>query len=106
VHGERIVLYRDLEPLVCRAAAHLYSLGLARAEVAGVALKDSVEHLVILAALARAGIVILPIDWRWTAAEQERVAAHFGAKTVLVEPGGRGRKVSRALKSTRTGIHP
>jgi acyl-CoA synthetase (AMP-forming)/AMP-acid ligase II len=87
VHGDSVILYRDLDPLVRRSAAHLYSLGLAPGDVAGVALRDSVEHLVILAGLARAGIVILPIDWRWTPAEQERVARHFGAKAVLVEPG-------------------
>ena len=50
-------------------------------------MKDSIEHLVILAALARAGIVILPLDWRWTPAEQERVTTHFGARLALVEPG-------------------
>ena len=87
VHGERVILYRDLDPLVRRAAAHLYSLGLAQGDVVGVALKDSIEHLIILSGLARAGIVILPLDWRWTPAEQERVIAHFGAKLALTEPG-------------------
>jgi len=87
VYGNRIVLYRDLDPLVNRTAAHLCAQGLAAGDVAGVALKDTVEHLVVLAALARAGIVILPIDWRWTPAEQARVVAHFDAKLVLVEPG-------------------
>ena len=87
VHGDRVLLFRDLDPLVSRAAAHLYSLGLAPGDVAGVALKDSIEHLVILSAMARAGIVILPLDWRWTPAEQERVVAHFGAKLALMEPG-------------------
>ena len=90
VHGERVVLFRDLDALVSRTAAHLYSLGLSQGDVAGVALKDSIEHLVILAGMARAGIVILPLDWRWTPAEQERVVAHFGAKKVLVEPGRPG----------------
>jgi acyl-CoA synthetase (AMP-forming)/AMP-acid ligase II len=88
VHGERVLLYRELDPLVRRAAARFYALGLAPGDVVGVALKDSIEHVVILAAMARAGIVILPLDWRWTPAEQERVVAHFGAKRVLVEAGG------------------
>jgi len=87
VHGDRVITYGALDALVRRTAAHLYALGLAPGDVAGVALKDGAEHLVVLAALARAGIVILPLDWRWTAAEQERVAVHFGAKRVLVEPG-------------------
>ena len=87
VHGERALHYRELDPLVSRAAAHFYSIGLVPGDVVGVALKDSIEHIVILCALARAGIVILPLDWRWTPAEQERVVAHFGATVVLLEPG-------------------
>lgn len=87
VHDERVIAYRDLDSLVRRSASHLYSLGLAPGDVAGVALRDSIEHLVMLCALARAGIVILPLDWRWTVVEQQSVAAHFGARRVLVEPG-------------------
>ena len=87
VHGGRVVLYRELDPRVRRTAAHLYALGLEPGEVVGVALKDSIEHIVILCAMARAGIVILPLDWRWTPAEQERVLEHFGAVAALIEPG-------------------
>lgn len=87
VHGERVLPYRELDPLVSRTVAHLHSLGLAPGDVVGVALKDSIDHLVILSALARAGIVILPLDWRWTPDEQARVMAHFGAGKALVEPG-------------------
>lgn len=85
VQGERVLLYRDLDSLVRRTAAHLCSLGFAPGEVVGVALRDSLEHIVILAALARAGIVLLPLDWRWTAEEKARVALHFGAKRVFEE---------------------
>ncbi len=87
VHGERSVLFRDLNRLVSQAGAHLYSIGLMPGDVVGVALKDSIEHIVLLCGLARAGIVLLPLDWRWTLAEQERVLAHFGAKLVIMEPG-------------------
>src|SRR5258706_10531458 len=83
VHGERVLLYKELDPLVRRAAAHLYALGHKEGDVVGVALKDSIEHIVMLCAMARAGIVILPLDWRWTAEERERVVKHFGAKAVL-----------------------
>ncbi len=87
VHANGVLRYRELDPLVRRTASHLYALGLAQGDAVALALRDSVEHIVLLMALARAGLVILPLDWRWTAAEQERVAAHFGAKLVLVEPG-------------------
>lgn len=87
VEGGRVLRYGELDPLVRRTASHLYSLGLAPGEVAAVALRDSLEHVVILMSLARAGIVLVPLDWRWTAAEQARVAKHFGARLALVEPG-------------------
>lgn len=86
VDGGRLVTYGELDPLVRRTASHLRSLDLGQGDVAGVALRDSIDHLVVLAALARAGIVILPLDWRWTPAEQARVATRFGAKLVLIEP--------------------
>ena len=87
VEGSRVLRYGELDPLVRRTGAQLYALGLAPGEVAAVALRDSLEHVVILMSLARAGIVLLPLDWRWTAAEQARVAQHFGARLALVEPG-------------------
>jgi acyl-CoA synthetase (AMP-forming)/AMP-acid ligase II len=55
--------------------------------VVGVALADSADHLVLLYALARSERVILPMDCRWTDVERARVASHFGAALVLVEPG-------------------
>ena len=87
VHGDRTVLFRDLDGLVSRTGAYLYSLGLKPGDVCGVALKDSIEHILILCGLARAGIVLLPLDWRWRPAEQERVVSHFRAKMVLREDG-------------------
>ena len=87
VHGDHVVLYRDLDARVRRTAAHLLSAGVKPGDVVGVALSDSIEHVVVLFALARAGIVMLPLDWRWTAGEQERVGVHFGAARVLAEPG-------------------
>jgi acyl-CoA synthetase (AMP-forming)/AMP-acid ligase II len=84
--GERVVLYRDLDGMVRRWAAHLQASGAKRGEVLGIALRDSIEHLVALYAAARMGAVSLPMDWRWTEAEKSAVATHFGAKLVLAEP--------------------
>jgi acyl-CoA synthetase (AMP-forming)/AMP-acid ligase II len=87
VAGDRVVLYRDLDGLVRRWAAHLAGLGARQGEVLGIALRDSVEHLLALYASARLGAVSLPMDWRWTPEEQRAVAAHFRAGLVLTEPG-------------------
>jgi acyl-CoA synthetase (AMP-forming)/AMP-acid ligase II len=86
IAGERVLLYRDLDELVRRWAAHLLDLGVRQGEVVGIALRDSIEHLVALYAAARMGAVALPMDWRWTEAEKAAVAGHFGAQLVLTEP--------------------
>ena len=86
IAGERVLLYRDLDGLVRRWAAHLTALGLRQGDVLGIALRDSVEHLMALWAAARMGAVALPMDWRWTPAEQQAVATRFRARLVLAEP--------------------
>src|SRR5688572_22059003 len=87
IASDRTVTYAELTPLVRREAAHLLSLGLKYQALVGVCLKDSFDHVILIHALARAGLVMLPMDVRWTTEERERVARHFGAELVLVEPG-------------------
>ena len=88
VDGDRVLRYAELDPLVRQTATYLYELGIAPGEVVGVALRDTIEHVVLLYALARAGIVMLPLDWRWNADEQQRILKHFGAKLLVREADG------------------
>ena len=85
--GDRIITHAEFRDQVRRSAAHLAGLGLAPGDVVGVALRDHLDHLVLMYALARARLAMLPIDWRWSPVEKERVAQHFGARLVLVEEG-------------------
>jgi acyl-CoA synthetase (AMP-forming)/AMP-acid ligase II len=87
IQGERVIRYAELDGLVRRWAAQLAALGLAQGEVLGVALKDHADHLLALYAAARLGLIALPMDVRWTAAEQHAVATRFQARRVLVEAG-------------------
>ena len=75
--------FRDM---VCRRAAHLSALGVARDDIVGVNLKDTPEHLAALFALARIGAAALPMDWRWTVEEKSRLAEFFTPRIVLSEP--------------------
>lgn len=84
--GDRALSYRALDGEVRRWAAHLAALSARQGEVLGIALRDSIEHLLALYAAARMGAVALPMDWRWAETEKVAVAAHFGARLVLVEP--------------------
>ena len=74
--------FRDM---VCRRAAHLSALGVARDDIVGVNLKDTPEHLAALFALARIGAAALPMDWRWTVEEKSRLAEFFRPRLVLSE---------------------
>ncbi|MBM3524666.1 MAG: long-chain fatty acid--CoA ligase, partial [Alphaproteobacteria bacterium] len=87
VQGDRRILYRDLDGIVRRGAAHLDALGIGESDVVGIALRDSIDHLLALYMAARRGAIALPLDWRWTEAEKRAVAERFHAKLVLIEPG-------------------
>jgi len=90
VAGETVLTYRDFARMVVDAAGWLTARGLQPGDVAGLWLKDTPLHLALIYGCARAGIVMLPLDWKWTPAETERVARHFGAKIVVADPGAPG----------------
>lgn len=87
IHADAAMNYRDFDLAVRQRAARLQDLGVAPGQLVGIALRDSIEHLVMLYAVARAGAVILPMDCRWKDIEKERLAAHFQPAAVMVEPG-------------------
>ncbi len=87
VHGAQTLDYQSLDLQVSLRAAHLQALGLQPGDIVGIALPDSVEYLLLLYAVARAGGVILPLDCRWKTLEKQRVTQHFKPVFVLVEPG-------------------
>ena len=86
IHGDNTLDYQTLDLQVSRRAAHLQALGVQAGDIVGIALPDSIEYLLMLYAVARAGGVILPLDCRWKPFEKQRVAAHFKPVLVLVEP--------------------
>lgn len=85
VAGERVIDHAHLAAGVRALAGRFAAAGIARGDVVGVCLRDTPEHLQANYALARMGAIILPMDWRWTAAEKLAVAGHFGARLVAVE---------------------
>lgn len=87
IHGERSLDYRTLDLEITRRAAWLQDRGLVPGTVVGIALQDSIEHVLMLYAVARAGGVLLPVDCRWKPFEKQRVAEHFRAALAMVEPG-------------------
>jgi long-chain acyl-CoA synthetase len=87
VARDRTWSYADLDAAVDTAAVRLLERGVKQGDLVGIALGDTPEHLAFLFGIARAGATILPMDKRWTEAEKQRVALHFGAKLTLVDAG-------------------
>ncbi|WP_173932598.1 AMP-binding protein [Chelativorans sp. Marseille-P2723] len=87
IEGEKVTTYSEFVRNMLGIASGFRKSGLPEGAVVGIALRDTARYLTVLYALARANIIILPIDCRWTAVEKERVARHFGASLVLLEPG-------------------
>jgi len=87
VHAGRIMTHWEFADLTRRWAAHLADRGFGAGDLIGLELKDTVEHVIALHAIARLGAVILPMDWRWTVGEKRRVSDFFGARLVLCEAG-------------------
>jgi long-chain acyl-CoA synthetase len=88
IQGDQQLDYRAFDQAVTRRAAWLQGQGLQAGAAVGLALKDSIEHVLMLYAVARAGAVVLPVDCRWKPFEKQRVTEHFGAALTLVEEGG------------------
>ena len=86
ISGDETVDYAQLARRVRGAAGTLDGLGFGQGDLIGLALKDTVDHVVLLFALARIGAVIVPMDWRWTAVEKASMARHFEVRAVIVEP--------------------
>jgi acyl-CoA synthetase (AMP-forming)/AMP-acid ligase II len=83
IHGAERLHHAGFARQVRQTAAHLLALGLQPGAIVGLCLPDDIAHVVLIYALARAGIVMLPMDCRWTIVEQTNVAVHFGASAVL-----------------------
>jgi acyl-CoA synthetase (AMP-forming)/AMP-acid ligase II len=75
--------YRQLDALAARIAGKLRDAGVGIGDVVGLRLYDSPRHVAALFAVMRIGAVILPLDWRATRAEFDRLTTQFTPKCVL-----------------------
>ena len=87
IQGDREVSYSELERRVDSLARGMQASGVTPGTVVGIALGDTVAHVATMVAVIRAGAILIAIDVRWTQEERRRVAAHFGVRFVVLEPG-------------------
>ena len=90
IQGDRVMSYAALDQAHLSVAASLQQRGYGRGEIVGIAMRDGIDYVVTMMAAFRLGIVVLPMDSRWTPTEKANVALHFGAKAVILDDAGDG----------------
>ena len=87
IDGERRIDYRELDALVDCAAKALLARGCRPGDTVGLSMRDHWAHVVVMWACMRAGVVLLPLDCRWTPTERQAVVRHFGATRIVRDHG-------------------
>ncbi len=82
----REIDYGALGQLVRGTAQHLVTLGVRPGDRVALCLKDSVNHIVAMLAVAWMGGVAVPLDWRAKPAESGRFITDLGITCALTEP--------------------
>lgn len=80
-----VLSYAGLRDAVEDQARRLRAAGVGPGALVGIAMRDTIAYVVAMLALFRTGAVLLPVDVRWTAAEQEHVLGFFTAEALLVD---------------------
>lgn len=74
--------WSEFESAVASAALSYRRSGFRRGDRIGVALRDGVDFLVTLLGAMRAGLVVVPIDWRSRPAERQQLATAYGLRAI------------------------
>ncbi|MAG34612.1 MAG: hypothetical protein CL908_27400 [Deltaproteobacteria bacterium] len=85
VDGERRFSYRDLDERVDRLSNALRDLGLSAGDRVCMLSPNSHFYLESFYATARIGLVLVPLNYRLTAADHEYILNHAGVSAVLVD---------------------
>ena len=87
VSDEREVTYAELDSASDALAAALVARGLRRGDRVATLTGNSPEHVVVFFACAKAGLVLLPLNWRLAPAELAYQLDDADPASFLVEPG-------------------
>jgi fatty-acyl-CoA synthase len=89
--SRRALSFAQWDARATRLAAALYGLGLAKGDRVGVLAYNCVEWMEIYVALARAGLVAVPLNFRLVTPEIEYILEHCEARAVIVQDALRDR---------------
>ena len=82
---DRAMTFRQWNHRACRLANALLGLGLAKGDRVAVLAYNCVEWMEIYAATAKAGLVMVPVNFRLVGAEVAYIAGDSGASAMIVQ---------------------
>ncbi|MDX3893855.1 class I adenylate-forming enzyme family protein [Pusillimonas sp.] len=85
IAGDRNISHAELERHVQYVAGGLLAEGLSSGQIVGLAMRDTPDHIIVMFAMMRLGVVVLPMDPRWTAAEKGNALRAFNAAALLTD---------------------
>lgn len=85
IDGDRTLTFAALDERASRLANHLLDAGLRPQERVAVLLGNRLEYPEVAAGLAKAGLVMVPLNPRLTPAEATYIVEHSGAKAVVLD---------------------
>lgn len=85
-HGDTVLTHAELDRRAEGIAHGLLALGLARGDRVGVMLPNCVDYIAIAIACAKAALCMVPVNYRFTAAEVQRQLHDSGARAFVHDP--------------------
>jgi fatty-acyl-CoA synthase len=87
VDGERRITYQQLNQRVNRLSGALQGMGLNRGDRICILAYNCLEFVEVIMAAAKLGLVLVPLNWRLTAAELAFMLNNSGAETLFFDAG-------------------
>lgn len=103
VDGDRVLAYRDLDRRSSRVANALADAGLPPGSRIAVLLGNRLEYCEIAAGIAKAGMVMVPLNPRLTEAEVRYIVQHSGSVALIADDAAAS-AVAGALSGFRTTL--
>ncbi len=85
IDGDRTLTFAELDERASRLACHLLSLGLGSGDRVAVLLGNRLEYPEVAAGIAKAGLVLVPLNPRLTAPEAAYILEHSGARALVLD---------------------
>lgn len=104
IYRDEQLTYTELIALSNQFANYLLAGGIKQGDIIGLAVECSIEMLICMIGLLRAGAVYVPLDPKYPQERTEYMLRHSGAKMLIITEVSRNRYQTSAIEKTLTEI--